>query len=275
MTGLPSDRCGYTWPPSHSVDDIPNRQGCCWRETTIASDRCLLHADADEVEKDSEKVAELLGSAADPPLLDGVDLSGLDVGHHITSTRDQPSPAVDVEDLSDEEVERLLEDHPNLLPGISDPDLLREMIKERSQSSVNHPLSGASLRGSDLSGTNLWRTSLEGSDLRDADLSGGKFNGVNFAGASLDGADLSGAAVKNADLTNSKLVAADLSGAEVSSSDLSGADLKYADLSDATLKSLDLANADFRDADFSDTYFSSVSVNGANLGFADLSDATF
>ena len=68
-------------------------------------------------------------------------------------------------------------------------------------------LSGAGLRGLDLSGYDLSRADLRGADLRgtkfcDADLSGAHLEGANFFKAVLDGANLAGAFLNAAQFLN-------------------------------------------------------------------------
>ena len=68
-------------------------------------------------------------------------------------------------------------------------------------------LSGAGLRGLDLSGFDLSRADLRGADLRgtkvcDADLSGAHLEGANFFKAVLDGANLTGAFLTEAQFLN-------------------------------------------------------------------------
>ena len=68
-------------------------------------------------------------------------------------------------------------------------------------------LSGAGLRGLDLSGFNLSRADLRDADLRgtrfcDADLSGTHLKGANFFKTVLDGADLAGAFLTGAQFLN-------------------------------------------------------------------------
>jgi uncharacterized protein YjbI with pentapeptide repeats len=68
-------------------------------------------------------------------------------------------------------------------------------------------LSGASLRGLDLSGFDLSRADLRGADLRgtkftEANLSNAHLEGANFFKAMLDGADLSGALLHGAQFLN-------------------------------------------------------------------------
>ena len=68
-------------------------------------------------------------------------------------------------------------------------------------------LSGAGLRGLDLSGFDLSRADLRGADLRgtkfcDADLSGAHLEGANFFKAVLDGANLAGAFLTAAQFLN-------------------------------------------------------------------------
>jgi hypothetical protein len=68
-------------------------------------------------------------------------------------------------------------------------------------------LSGAGLRGLDLSGYDLSRADLRGADLRgtrfcDADLSGAHLEGANFFKAVLDRANLSGGFLTGAQFLN-------------------------------------------------------------------------
>jgi uncharacterized protein YjbI with pentapeptide repeats len=68
-------------------------------------------------------------------------------------------------------------------------------------------LSGAGLRGLDLTGFDLSRADLRGADLRgtnlrDAGLSGARLEGANFFKATLDGADLAGAFLNGAQFLN-------------------------------------------------------------------------
>jgi uncharacterized protein YjbI with pentapeptide repeats len=68
-------------------------------------------------------------------------------------------------------------------------------------------LSGAGLRGLDLSGFDLSRADLRGADLRgakfcNADLSGAHIEGANFFKAVLDGANLAGAFLTEAQFLN-------------------------------------------------------------------------
>src|ERR1700738_286793 len=68
-------------------------------------------------------------------------------------------------------------------------------------------LSGAGLRGLDLSGFDLSRADLRGAGLRgtifcDADLSGAHLEGANFFKTVLDGADLAGAFLTESQFLN-------------------------------------------------------------------------
>src|ERR1700740_659217 len=77
----------------------------------------------------------------------------------------------------------------------------------RSERDDTPDLSGAGLRGLDLSGFDLSRADLRGADLRgtkfsDADLSGTRLAGANFFKAVLDGANLSGAFLTGAQFLN-------------------------------------------------------------------------
>ncbi len=133
MNGSSSNRCGYRWPDGHDIDDYPDKQSCCWRETVSEEhDRCVWHVDSDEVTKSAQKfravrelpeVREQTSTCAE--LLDGANLSGVEWGYQ-TSFADV---------------------------ALRDSDL-----------------SGADLRGADLSGADLRGADLTGADLRKATI---------------------------------------------------------------------------------------------------------
>jgi uncharacterized protein YjbI with pentapeptide repeats len=82
----------------------------------------------------------------------------------------------------------------------------------RAEQDQTPDLSGAGLRGLDLSGFDLSRADLRSTDLRgtnfcDADLSGTHFEGANFFKAVLDGANLGGAFLGGAQFRNCARVA--------------------------------------------------------------------
>jgi uncharacterized protein YjbI with pentapeptide repeats len=77
----------------------------------------------------------------------------------------------------------------------------------RAKSHDTPDLSGAGLRGLDLSEFDLSRTDLRGADLRGtnltrANLSGAHLEGANFFKAVLDGADLAGASLNGVQFLN-------------------------------------------------------------------------
>ena len=77
----------------------------------------------------------------------------------------------------------------------------------RAEQNVTPDLSGAGLRGLDLSGFDLSRADLRNADLRgtnlsDASLSGAHVEGANLFKAVLDGADLAGAFLYRAQFLN-------------------------------------------------------------------------
>jgi uncharacterized protein YjbI with pentapeptide repeats len=124
-------------------------------------------------------------------------------------------------------------------------------------------LSGANLRGADLSWKDLHEANLSGADLSGADLSEANLSGANLSRANLLGAILSGA-----DLSGANLLGAILSGADLSGKDLSGANLRGAILSGADLSRANLCGTDLSGADLS-----RANLNEADLSGADLSEA--
>jgi Pentapeptide repeats (8 copies) len=107
-------------------------------------------------------------------------------------------------------------------------------------------LVGKSLKGVDLSGSNLRKTTILRTDLRGADLKGSNLrdavllkinlNGANLSGTDLRGAILSGTKLKGANLRGAVLIEANLRMADLSGADLTGADLRWATLAEAKLE---------------------------------------
>ena len=153
---------------------------------------------------------------------------------------------------------------------------------ERALEGSKH-LSNANLTGADLRGANLSRAYLIGAGLTEANLSR-----ANLSGTNLTGADLTEANLTNADLREAHLYGAFLRGANLSNADLSGANLRVAylrgtDLSDAhlthavlrgtDLSGANLTGADLRGADLTNANLSGANLSGANLSGANLTDA--
>lgn len=162
----PSNRCGYTWPADHKIDDKPNQQSCCWRETSSAeADRCVLHADSDEVIKSTHDVQKTRESDVKrnqnspyAELLDGVSLHSVELGDAIVFE----NSALRESDLSG-------------------ADLSNVELKHSDLTGAN--LSNASLSNSNLLQTDFSDANLRGADLseaymRDTDLPKAHFNNV-------------------------------------------------------------------------------------------------
>jgi uncharacterized protein YjbI with pentapeptide repeats len=120
-------------------------------------------------------------------------------------------------------------------------------------------LSGADLRGVELSDEFLQGVRMSYVDLR----------GANLAGANLGDDDLGyGAILRSADLRGAVLIDASLIFTNFAEADLSDADLRYAHLGMADLRKAKLQNADLRGASLEE-----AALKGANLTGADLTDA--
>ena len=104
-------------------------------------------------------------------------------------------------------------------------------------------LSGADLRGANLSGADLRGADLMGAYLHKADL-----RGANLMGAYLHKADLAEANLMKANLIRANLRKADLRGANLMGADLMGADLSGADLMGANLSGAYLIRANLSGA---------------------------
>lgn len=147
----------------------------------------------------------------------------------------------------------------------------------------NHPNIEVDLTKADLSGANLKGVDLTRADLRDANLSGADLRGVDLEWADLTEADLRGvdltkAVLKWAHLLKTDLFDADLSEADLSEANLSGADLSHAklnraNLSQAYLSEVNLYHASLWQANLSKAYLFGARLYEANLYRAELSGA--
>jgi uncharacterized protein YjbI with pentapeptide repeats len=90
------------------------------------------------------------------------------------------------------------------------------------------------------------KKSLSGANLRGADLSRADLRGANLSGANLSGADLSGANLRGADLSGADLRGANLRGADLSRADLRRADLRGANLSRKKVHSMSVFTGLYR-----------------------------
>ena len=116
-----------------------------------------------------------------------------------------------------------------------------------------------------LAAHKLWLNDEEGG-VR-ADLSGANLRGANLSEADLSGADLRGANLSEADLSE-----ANLSGADLHKAGLSGAGLSGANLSEANLSEADLSGADLRGANLSEAKELLSAVNFIDANFERVTD---
>jgi uncharacterized protein YjbI with pentapeptide repeats len=155
--------------------------------------------------------------------------------------------------------------------------------KWRLENAIRPDLSGANLRGADLSEANLTNAKLSGADLSEANLTNANLSGVSLRRANLSGVDLSGVLLLDADmsyanlsgchLTHAKLGGADLSYVNLSGAKLVGADLSCVKLLSAQLSGADLSHARLGNANLFDAKLSGADLSGAMLLGADLSSA--
>jgi uncharacterized protein YjbI with pentapeptide repeats len=112
-------------------------------------------------------------------------------------------------------------------------------------------LSGADLRGVNLSRAGLIGAYLHGVNLSEANLHGVYLVGTNLLGADLREADLREAGLEAANLGVADLREADLRGAYLRGADLRAADLSRASLIETYLEGTNLRGADLREANLS------------------------
>lgn len=120
----------------------------------------------------------------------------------------------------------------------------------------------------DLAGGFVSGLDLDAADARGTDLSRSEVVRSSFVTAKLDGADLRGARLHNCVLRNARLTGATLDGALFDACDLRDADLSGASLRKVRFVSCAMQNVDLHDADLSRAAFDACSLHAANLNGA-------
>ena len=138
---------------------------------------------------------------------------------------------------------------------------------------VKPSLKGADLSGTNLSEVNLFFADLDGANLSKANLIGADLSQANLSSAHLGDAELRRADLSAADLGGADLRGADLRGANLNSTDLASADLSGARLSEATLHGARLRGVKLRESDLRKSDLRGADLLGADLSAADLSEA--
>ena len=169
----------------------------------------------------------------------------------------------------------------------------KKWVETHGQAGKQANLTGANLKGIDLTDANLSNAHLIEADLSDALLINANLGGADFTNACLLRAFLTSAELGRAILTKADLTDATLSGAKVRDAVLretilNGATLEKADLTDAflqeakliktnlgnaILKNADLNTADLREADLTDADLGKADLTESNLTRANLNSA--
>ena len=136
-------------------------------------------------------------------------------------------------------------------------------------------LSNINFAYADLSNTNLKGKNLTGAILRGVDLSEHDLTGTNLIDATLSDAKFSSTNLKGKDLSGAKLRAVDLSGHDLTGANLSDTFLYRADLSEIDLRTVTFTNADFTHTDLSGSKLPDSLLVNNNLDYAILNNINF
>jgi uncharacterized protein YjbI with pentapeptide repeats/Fic family protein len=173
--------------------------------------------------------------------------------------------------------ERLRQSQADRARRAGDAQLMLSPRDEPSPSDALGPRA-QSLRGADLSGTNMRGMSLRGADLRQANLSSANLIGMdlrttNLSGANLISAGLSDAKLSAANLSGALLDWVHLDGATLDGANLTGVQMRRGALQGANLQGTDWSGADLYESNFSNANLSSARLNDAQLGFINFKGA--
>ena len=136
-------------------------------------------------------------------------------------------------------------------------------------------LSGANLRGVNLSETDLSCVDLSQANLSEANLSKCDLSDTDFTGANLSRANLIAADLQSAYFNGAILTAADLSQANLKYADLTGANLNQANLRNADLSLAHLESADLRSADLRGVNLEDAKYDNYTLFTEDFNPASY
>ena len=156
------------------------------------------------------------------------------------------------------------------------PDLSGAVLRGLNLSRVN--LSATNLDGADLSGANLSHASLNAASLKQASLNTAILDHADLfravlAGAQLNGASLLHAGVNETDLREASLIGANLNGALLTKADATGANFNEADLISTRLREAILVRANLVEARLTRCDAAGVTLTEANLTAANLIEA--
>lgn len=269
MNNQESERCRYTYPENHSVGDYPNKQNCCWREATKGSDRCIWHANSEEIDKTAEKLIEDISESCDQ------------------SENNFDDRVFDGAILRDSELSDKISFRNSSLRGadFSNADLINTNFSKAD-------LTQANLCNTDLIGAEFIDTNLEDTDLHEACIAGADFTDAYLYRANLSETKLftmqhkdmefdhssekpcfDDACLQEADLSNAHLPKTKLSGATLTNATLSGTNFVGGDLTGVNLINADCFGMRLRNSNLPNAKIGGVNLSGANLHGADLTGA--
>jgi len=162
--------------------------------------------------------------------------------------------------------------HPEEQPSLSGADLRGMNLSCVSLDGAN--LRRANLRGANLHTAHLHGTDLTGANLIEADLHFAQLQDANLTRANFRKANLHNANLEHAHLDEAKLYAVNLSRAQLHGAHLHRSDLRKAHLHEADLRAADLSEADVREATLRNADLSGAHLFSANFIDADLRGAT-
>ncbi|WP_440996006.1 DUF2169 domain-containing protein [Arhodomonas sp. SL1] len=180
----------------------------------------------------------------------------------------QQTPPLDPE--VEAEAERLLADIADRERGEAEANESHRWTREQviAATDASEPLTGADLRGLDLSHHAFGAADFRGARLDGSDFTGAELTNAAFRGCPLRAARLEGAILRRGDLSDT-----DLSEAVLRDADLSGARLCRAVLNGAAMERGQLAHTDCTNVTFRDATMNGCRLTGAVAMAADFTGA--
>lgn len=248
MSDIPENRCGYTWPEDHQLENKPKHQSCCYRESLPDSSRCVWHCSPDQseyktVEELREQRETVRNRDRNAGTTDDVMSPDDSLSHDSEQTRPCPAEVLDGANLRNMS-----------LPA--EFSLEQCSLRDANLESMECEYLRAKwidLRGSTLDKTKLFSAQIQNGDLGETTCIDAEFNDVHAQGSTFFKSNLSEAEMKGAVLNNAVLI--DVTARKITSirMELRQANLGGSDFSGSTLRRLDATDASWVDSDISGT----------------------
>jgi len=254
MDKIQSDRCGYTYPKDYNIGEVPNHQSCCYRKSLPDNNNCAWHAELDETEHKNINELKKVRAPKDIREKNNIIISSP------LSIQPECTELLDGADLSGMCI--------NGKVSLTDVSLRGADLSNSQLNDSN--LSNSIFNCSKLNDSKFWKSNLSNTHLFKTDLSNSNFLKCNFSNSTLVGAQLSETNLRESDMTDINSIGANFQNANLPSADLSNSFFRDTNFTNATLRQSKLSNSDLTGSDLYKADLERAKLNDTNLQSVDL-----